>query len=203
MIKQLTSIIFLLLSNITILNAQQYISIGPAVGIGHSNLTNTNIDKTFNPVFSAGLSGIYAKHEHWGFGADIMYSKEGAKFDIVNTDPYTYVLDYLRINPKVYYFFGSYKSTIRPKVFVGPSIGINLGEKNNAPIQTLPHYPTKGLDLGIFLGGGVNFRIKSNIWLNTDINFYQGFLDATNYINDANLNQKIQLQVGVLFGLGK
>lgn len=185
-------------------NAQQYISLGSVAGIGHSSFSNTPYKSKFNPVFSAGLSFVYAKHKHWGLGIDVMYSREGAIYEWVSDDV-RHRLHYFRIPLKAYYFLGAYPSKIRPKIYAGPSVGFNLGEDIDwgTNLITLPFYKQKAVDLGLLFGFGLNVKIMNNFWLNTDFNFYQGFVDATQYINSANLNQKFQLQVGILFGLSK
>jgi outer membrane protein W len=208
----------------------QYVSFGPALGFGHSTVMQGDYkDVTpgkakFNPSFSAGLSLIYAKHEHWGFGLDVIYSQEGYKknvstnngridFDEKNT------VGYIRLPLKAYYFFGQYKDKVRPKVFLGPSIGIKVmedGERtaNNNLTRELfsgtgaadvPAYNT--VDLGLQAGAGVNITLGPKAWLNLDISYYHGLLDAMkdkpNVETGYNMNQNLRFNAGVLFALGK
>jgi len=65
-------------------------------------------------------------------------------------------------------------------------------------------------DLGLQVGAGANITLGKAVWLNADINYYQGFLDAMKdsehpytMKNGTNWNQNLRLQVGVLFGLGR
>jgi outer membrane protein W len=218
----------------TTAQAQQYISLGPVVGFGHSGVTNgdvgdnVNVKSLFNPSFKAGVGLIYAKHAHWGFGGEVVYSQEGYKktfTDKVLTDfsyDETNTVGYIRVPLRAYYFFGKYKQTVRPKVYAGPSFAFKVTDDikhsgNNAMSQLIadetPVAEFNSFDLGIQVGAGVNITLAKAMWLNIDLNYYQGVLDAVkdpeakanfdDIKTGSNLNQNLRLQVGVLFGLGK
>lgn len=214
--------------------AQQFISLGPVIGFGHSGVTNGNLEDAtastikskFNPSFNAGIGLIYAKHAHWGFGGEILYSQEGLKKQLT-ADPMdidlTKTAGYIRVPLRAYYFFGKYQQKIRPKVYLGPSFGFKISDKekfegNNEISRELlaggdntSGMDFKTFDLGIQAGVGVNITLAKAMWLNLDLNYTQGVLDALENNDDAdpdfdsgsNLNQNLRLQVGVLFGLGK
>lgn len=212
--------------------AQQFISLGPVVGFGHSGVTNGKADDAltikskFNPSFNAGIGLIYAKHAHWGFGGEVLYSQEGFKKqisdDVTDLD-LTQTAGYIRVPLRVYYFFGKYQQKVRPKVYLGPSFGFKIADNykyegnNDATDMMLsvfnPGQPVdfNSFDLGIQAGVGVNITLAKAMWLNVDLNYYQGLLDAASdndnnifsFESGSNLNQSLRLQVGVLFGLGK
>lgn len=125
---------------------------------------------------------------------------------------------------RVYYFFGKYKQKVRPKVYAGPSFGFKISENNKLESNdeltkstlaslgenNLPNPEFNTFDLGIQVGAGANITLGKAMWLNADINYYQGFLDAMKnnehpYImeNGTNWNQNLRIQVGLLFGLGR
>lgn len=215
-------------------NAQQYFSIGPVISFGHSAITNgdlkdsdpdAQLSSKFNPSFSAGIGLIYAKHAHWGFGGEVLYSQEGFKKNFVYNFPgsttaldfdATSTIGYIRVPLRVYYFFGQYQQKVRPKVYLGPSFGFKIAEKNElegnneATKELLKHNSTplsdneiNGFDAGLQAGAGVNITLSKAIWLNVDANYYQGFLDVLkDESTGTNWNQHLRLQVGVLFGLG-
>jgi len=212
--------------------AQQYISIGPVVGFGHSGVTNgtikddIDVHSKFHPSFDAGIGLIYAKHEHWGFGGELLYSQEGFKKQGVEQPldvTLTQTAGYIRVPLKVYYFFGGYKQKVRPKVYLGPSFGFKIMddykyEGNNDMSDALltmthpgPLVDFKTFDFGLQAGAGVNITLSRALWLNLDINYYQGLLDAADDVDNSvfsthsgyNMNQHLRFQAGVLFGLGK
>jgi len=208
-------------------SAQKYLSIGPVVGFGHSGVSNgkmkdeIDIKSKFNPSFHAGIGLIYAKHEHWGFGGEILFSKEGYKKEFTDKTwnigyEETNSVGYIRVPLRVYYFFGKYDQKIRPKVYVGPSIGFKIMDDQNleaingtpqALVNDMPIAAFNTVDLGLQAGVGVNIPLSKATWLNLDLNYYQGLLDAVGDISGFktgyNMNQNFGLQVGVLFGLGK
>jgi len=236
-------------------NAQKYISLGPVISFGHSGLTNgkyfdgmndAQLKSKFHPSFTAGISAIYAKNPHWGFGGELLYEQLGFTKNIVIKptsviEPWlvtpldydqTKDVSYIRIPLRVYYFFGQYKQKVRPKVYAGPSFGFKLAENNklegnddytktwisSAGEKSFPNPEFNTFDLGLQVGVGANITLGKAVWLNADINYYQGFLDAmtntdihftnqngTEVIlqNGTNWNQNLRLQVGVLFGLGR
>lgn len=210
------------------LNAQQYVSLGPVIGFGHSGLTTGSMfpgasaKSLFQPSFSGGLGLIYAKHEHWGFGGEVLFSKEGFKKQFTEGPldwTSTSAASYIRVPLRVYYFFGGYEQSVRPKLYLGPSLGFNIGESYDEdphndytsarfsggnPAGAPPDY--KLFDLGLHLGAGVNITLARSMWLNLDLNYYQGLLDGLDNEpadNGYNMNQHLRFQAGLLFGLGK
>jgi len=171
-------------------------SIGFKGGFGHSfqvPYSNT----VFCPSWDAGISAIYSLREHWGVGLDLLYSKEGVKFKYTNPvtkqENTTHVeLDYVRIPGSIIYFFGTYANDFRPKVAIGPSLGILVSEKNSVNAASI--------DLGAQATLGFNYRLAKAIWLNVDATYYQGFLDVYSNNNDNDWNGNVRLNAGVNFG---
>lgn len=228
-------------------NAQKYISLGPVISFGHSGVTNgkyldgmtdAQLKSKFHPSFTAGLSAIYAKSPHWGFGGELLYEQVGFTKNISfkpesAIEPWLVTpldydqrkdVSYIRIPLRVYYFFGKYKQKVRPKVYAGPSFGLKLSENNklegnddytatwinSGSADVLPNPEFNTFDIGLQVGAGANITLGKAIWLNADINYYQGFWDAMKNSeissirsNGTNWNQNLRLQVGVLFGLGR
>jgi len=175
---------------------QSKFSIGIIGGFGHSFLMPYS-NTTFRPSWNAGISAIYAPKQHWGIGIDVLYSVEGAKFKYTNpvsqTD-YTVQteLDYIRIPVKAIYFFRGYEKDFRPKVALGPTLGILMSETNSVNAASV--------DLGANLSLGFNYRIAKAIWINVDASYYQGFLDTYSSNSDKDLNGNIRLNAGINLG---
>lgn len=122
---------------------------------------------------------------------------------------YTTAIDptYLRLTPKAYYFFGQYGDNVRPKVYLGPSVGVKLAEDHYTndnqvyydgamPVTTPDMFRT--VDLGAEAGVGANFKVARHIWFNVDASYYHGLTYATK-MDDMNRNAKLNL--GLMFGL--
>ena len=89
----------LLLLSVMAVNAQRT-SIGITGGFGGAWLSNTGESVIFNPLYNLGGTLVYSTETHWGFGADVKYSREGVRFtnDILNKKITTVVgSDYIRV----------------------------------------------------------------------------------------------------------
>jgi hypothetical protein len=168
-------------------------SIGPTVGASHAFLIPYK-SWQFNPQWTAGLSWIYSPYEHFGLGGDVRYSAEGGK---LNLEPGTTTirLDYLRVPIKAMYFFNGVEDNIRPKVTLGPSVGFLVDELNTEPV------PANKVDFGVNASAGFNYRMMENLWLNVDVNYYQGLIKIREAGSTKELNGNLGLQLGVLVGL--
>ncbi len=186
----------------------QYLSLGPIAGVGHSWISSMD-HQDLKPSVSLGIGLVYSKHEHWGWGADLVASHEGFKVkDEATGTKMAINPTYLRLTPKAYYFFGKYGSPIRPKVYAGPSLGVKLKEDhyNNgdrmsagepAPVFNREDV-FNDLDLGLTAGAGLNIRLAKSTWLSMDGNYYHGLLDVTDH---GNMNRNLRFNIGVMFGL--
>ncbi|MBK7872628.1 MAG: outer membrane beta-barrel protein [Saprospiraceae bacterium] len=133
-----------------------------------------------------------------------MYSQEGSQYDInattVKTD-----LDYIRLLLAYNVFFGDLGDRLRPKLYIGPTLGFLIDadtEVRNQETDIMDNY--KNLDIGLAAGLGFNYRIGSQQWLNFDARFQPGLTDIVENKpsgTDAIRNQAIQLSIGVAFGL--
>ncbi|MBL7718450.1 MAG: PorT family protein [Flavipsychrobacter sp.] len=190
-----------------------YASLGPVGGFGHSWMSNMD-GQQFKPSAHLGVAFIYSRYEHWGWGANLTASHEGYSNEYMwGGDRYRRSVDpvYLRLAPRAYYFFGSYGDNVRPKLYLGPSVGVKVQEDQyttnitNNTTDAVMATPTntqmyRTMDLGAEGGAGVNVKVAPRTWLNLDANYYQGLLDVTK--NGAtHLNQNVRFNVGVMMGL--
>jgi len=181
----------------------QHISIGPSVGAGISMVSDNqeNLDVSSRFMGKGGLIFVYSTKTHFGFGADLKYSAEGFSYKVPGFDEKNSVhLNYLRIPVHAIYFFGEYGDHMRPKVFLGLTPGFLLSAKSE---DTDIKDEMNSFDLGIHGGVGLNVRLASAIWLNTDLTYYHGFLDINDGDDNSTLNSNLGLNVGVAFGIGE
>lgn len=183
----------------------QYFSIGPSVGFQHSWISSELPDSashTIHPGFNAGLSLVYSNESHFGLGADLKYSMEGTsiKTEFLNVQTVTdWNTTYIRLPLRLIYFFGEYGNAIRPKIFLGPTLGALLSSKSeDVDVKDL----TNSFDVGVHGGLGLNIRLLERIWLNTDVTYTQGLSDVTqsDLDNTKNHNGNIAVNAGLLFG---
>lgn len=188
-----------------------YTSLGPVAGFGHSWVSGMN-NQQFKPSAHLGISMIYSKHEHWAWGANLVASHEGYAHEYMWAgNQYRMSVDptYLRLTPRAYYFFGDYKSNVRPKVYLGPSVGVKVQEDQYTRNMTMNTSDVvmstpataerfRTMDLGAEAGAGVNIKIGTGTWLNLDANYYRGFINST---YAGNMNQNLRFNVGVMMGL--
>lgn len=178
-------------------------SIGPRVGVNWTKLTNTD-NADYNTGIVAGLTSTYSILESAGLSLDALYSREGTSF--TNATNQSTALDYLRFVLTFDYFFNDLADNFRPKIYVGPQLGVLLAANNQVEgaddVDVKDAYNT--LDLGLALGLGFNVRVGTASWLNIDGRYIPGL---TNIIADkpsgadAIHNQNFQLSVGLAFGL--
>ncbi|MEO7174914.1 MAG: outer membrane beta-barrel protein [Saprospiraceae bacterium] len=176
----------------------QHITLGPVVGVNFHSVSNFDDTKaSARPLFGAAF--MYSITEHFGIGADLLYSMEGAK-DADNNDIYFHT-DYLRVPIKAAWFFGDLGSKLRPKLYVGVSPAFLIGGKDSAGVKATDYF--EGFDFGLLAGGGLNYRIGESIWLQLDLNYTHGLTNILD-INDQDYqNRNFGVQVGVGFPIGK
>jgi hypothetical protein len=190
-----------------------YTSLGPVAGFGHSWMSNMD-NQQFKPSAHLGIGLIYSRYEHWGWGADITASHEGFKQDYMWAgNKYRTSVDptYIRATPKAYYFFGDYKNSVRPKIYLGPSVAVKVQEDRYTENMTMNQSDVvrnasttastfRTMDFGAQAGAGVNVKLATGTWLNLDASYYQGLIDATKSAA-THMNQNVRLNVGVMMGL--
>ena len=185
----------------------EYVSIGPVGGFGCSWVSNMGGTNRFNPAGNIGIGLVYARNEHWGWGTQLTLSSEGYSVDYNKYNAYSMPL-YLRLPVRVYYFFGDFRNTVRPKLYLGPQIGYKVAENDNlngyysdvAMARNTGNFRT--YDFGINGGAGLNVKLANATWLNLDLNYYQGLTDAVkDAAGNSNMNINLGFNAGLLFGI--
>jgi hypothetical protein len=193
----------------------QNLSMGPVIGINHSWLTNSGNNRHFNPGLNVGGTLTYSFNPSWGVGADLLFSMEGVKNRSENmaTTTRDANLNFIRFQPKLIHFFGDLGDAVRPKLFVGGSLGVLTGGSTKTIVSTndesadvVTKRPSKDLynsfDAGIMAGGGINFRIGTATWLNTDLVYNNGLVDLTKSDNNWSASRGVSFNVGITFPIG-
>jgi hypothetical protein len=185
----------------------QFTSLGPVAGVGMSWVGNMGGNMMMLPAYNVGIGLVYARNEHWGWGGQLTLAQEGYYMDY-GTYRMAATPLYLRMPLRAYYFFGDYRNTVRPKVYLGPSFAAKLSEKDktyndNEAIAINRSVSTfRNFDAGLNVGAGINILVARSTWLNMDLGYYQGFTDALKDPEDQyNTNQNLGFNIGLLFGI--
>ena len=194
--------VFLVIVGANVVHAQLNVSAGPNIGAGHTWLRGEGKSR-FQPAANFGISLIHSANDHVGIGLDLKYSIEGGAKKVSgltnNND-----LRYLRIPVKAIYFFNEYGDAIRPKVSLGPSMGVLLGGKTtlgSAEFASKDIFKT--LDFGLAANAGVHVRMISGTWLTFDLNYYHGLSDVSSSVNSVFRNRNLQVNAGLMIGFAK
>jgi hypothetical protein len=201
----------------------QYFTVGPMLGVNFSNFKGVDNAET-KAGLNAGAFFVYSFQEHFGLSAGLLYSVEGAEYTTTSVAPLfteddklKTKLNYLRIPVLANVFFGQHGNIIRPKVFLGPSLGFLLGAEsktestvNNNSVVSTNNTTTdvkdqfSSIDFGAVLGAGLNWKLAEETWLNLDLGYYLGASDIRDKKpsgTDAIKNEGASVKLGVGFGL--
>ena len=179
------------------LSAQDNMSLGPIAGFGHSWISGS--DNKYQPAGSVGITFTYSPIAHLGFGADLLYSIEGGKWQAGANNIITKA-DYIRMPLTVKYFFGQVGDRLRPRIQLGPSFGFLIG--GHQVVETADK-EEQSVDVGITVGAGLNYRLMQKTWLLADVSYYNGLTKVYNNTAVDGRNRNIQFNLGVAFGIGK
>ncbi len=178
-------------------------SIGPTLGFNYAWLSDVD-NSSPRPSYNFGLTYNYSILQSGGFGIEARYSEEGVKQDVGGTTV-TSKLNYLRIPMKFQYFFGQLEDDFRPKLFAGPSFAILMGGKTEVRNGVTTEVDSKdlygGFDVGLQGGAGFNYRLAEMTWLNFDVAYTHGLLDAAGDKGSSTAkNRLFNVNLGVAFG---
>lgn len=170
-------------------------TIGSKVGFGHSYLMPNG--GGFNGSWLVGLTTNYMFGENLGFGVDALYSSEGGRV-ILPVDPLAEVpaegtaeIDYLRVPLRLVYAMGDGSRDLRPRIGIGPTFGINMGEGTGY----------KDMDFGLTGSLGINYHMLEGLWLGVDAAYYHGLMDIYETTSVSERNGNLRLEVSLTFGL--
>jgi hypothetical protein len=172
---------------------------------------------------NAGIGVMVKGEKNWTFGADVLYSQRGLIYTITKedsnktvkeTEKYDELLSYLEIPIQFNYNFGDDSSAFRPRVSFGPTLNVRFKSTQDLTYQkTLiraasqqsdsvldPQVATYDLtskytpiDYGVFIGGGLSYKINDKMVATIDLRFHWGLMDIREQLSEsstrkANLN---------------
>ena len=199
-----------------ILAGAQNLSMGPILGMNHSWLTDGGNNKRFNPGLNVGGTITYSFNPYWGVGGDLLFSMEGMRNrneGSLSTTTRDIELNFVRIQPKFYHFFGELGDAVRPKLFVGGSLGFLTGGNNkltvtadNESADVVTKSPSKdaynNIDAGVLAGAGINWRLGKASWLTTDLVYNNGLVDLSKSNSSWQASRSLSFNLGLTFPIG-
>jgi hypothetical protein len=179
----------------------QNLSFGPMVGLNVTSLSNKPNSSAKVGLLAGGFFN-YSSKNWFGVGVQFLYNQMGAKLDAPAEE---INLNYLQVPVLfTYYFAGQNKpGSFRPKLFAGPHANFLLNAKNKEGNDLNPNNLFyKSTELGVTLGGGFNYALQNQMWINVDARYGIGLTDATQAPNTNISNRGFGLTVGLSFPLG-
>ena len=142
--------------------------------------SNIKQKATFNTNF--GIGAGYNFNENIGIGADVLYSLQGQKYEISGTD-FEQKLEYVKVPVFFSYNTDASKTTsfygkIGPQVSFLTNAKITAPDSKDAFLENKDRY--EDVTFGAMANAGVQFRLSSNIFLQTGINFDYDFSNIEN-----------------------
>lgn len=175
----------------------QNTSIGIKGGLNLADLAYENDQETqLKPGLLIGGFVTYSTDSGFGFGAELNYAMRGT---VLNNDR-NLNLNYLELPLYVKYFFGQPGEKLRPKVMVGPSVGLLLAADAEGT-DVSDNFETT--DVGIMLAGGFNYSLGGGKWLNADLRYTYGITNINAIESGQSVfNRNLALTLGISFPLG-
>lgn len=169
--------------------------IGPSVGVGHAYFVPYNSNVEFQPQYSVGLTTNYNFNDYWGITGSALFSSEGRLMDD-GRNKSDIRLDYIRIPVRGVLFFAGMDETVRPKISVGPSLGILVNEDG-----TTVGKKAESADFGVNATGGFDIKVNDDVCITAEVNYYQGFIKNRPNYSKKEYNGNVGVSVGLLFSI--
>ena len=182
------------------------LSLGPVIGLNVSTITGDAYGTPSNRTgLVAGAFFNYSIKETFGVSGQLLYNQLGANVSLGSLSR-QFKLNYFQIPLFATFYFGRGLSpgTIRPKLFVGPYVGFLLSAKDQdgKPITTPQgNAAINPLDFGLNLGGGLNYALKNQSWINLDVRYGLGIFDIGSGSGQLR-NNAFTVMTGISFPLG-
>ena len=181
----------------------QNTSIGLRAGLNFANISGDGVSNTkmkVGPNFGALLT--YSVASTFGITGEINFTSKGNKYD--NSDA-TSSINYMEIPIYGAYYFGTAESTLRPKIFAGPAVGILMTAKSEAGgVEVDTKDFVEPVEFGAVFGIGFNKRVGDGNWICVDARYNLGLTDTVkdNPTDNMVKNNVISLNLAYTFPLG-
>ncbi|MHA4845636.1 porin family protein [Flavitalea antarctica] len=193
-------------------NAQKTVTFGHTASIGNSWLSNGENfapgydNKEMHVSYGLGMRMVASFHPNWGIMSDLKFSSEGGAFGRDDSDARrVFRVNFLRHSLQGVYFFGERGNRVRPKISLGPSVGLFAGGKSmlkDGGTESMPDVKSKNIfktwDFGLTGAAGVNVRLKESVWLNAEGAYYHGLTNANDLTSQKMQHRGLGFTLGLL-----
>ncbi|MEA3476130.1 MAG: porin family protein [Candidatus Cloacimonadota bacterium] len=157
--KRISIIIVVMIFCASLLVAQGITGKGIKAGLNIATLTGDDVSDDMESIFRFAIGGFltYSINEMFAIQPEVYYSMQGAKLE-EGDEKTTCKYDYIQV-PVLVKVNIPIESSLRPNIFLGPALGINLSAKykyENAVEVEDDIEDVKTMDLGLVFGAGVN-----------------------------------------------
>lgn len=191
-------------------SAQTVIGVKGGIGIANLSLSESSEDLSSRTTFTGGGFATFGLGEMFFLQPEVLYAPKGAKGDLDGTDA-TIAVDYIEIPVLFGAAFDLGGSSVKPRVFAGPSVAFEIGcdvsgtEGGVSLSFTCSEIEleTKSVDFGLVFGAGVAFPLGS-VQLIIDGRYDLGLsnINDTELDDESVKNNAWQFMAGVGFPIG-
>ncbi len=118
----------------------------------------------------------YRVHEMFVVQPEVFYAMKGWKIDVTDGDEISVKMDYIDIDVLAKLTIPM-EGMIKPSIFVGPFVGINMTADSEVGDETFEIDNAKSTDFGIVLGGGVDYEMENGMMILLDIRYSMGMVN--------------------------
>ncbi|HUV36885.1 MAG TPA: porin family protein [Patescibacteria group bacterium] len=115
----------------------------------------------------------YRVHEMFVVQPEVFYAMKGWKLDEEGSDEISVKMDYIDIDVLAKLTIPM-ESMIKPSIFVGPYVGINMTADWEVGDESEAIDNAKSTDFGLVLGGGVDYEMENGMMILLDIRYSMG-----------------------------
>jgi hypothetical protein len=193
-------------------SAQTVVGVKAGIGIANLSLSESadELNLSSRTTFTGGGFATFGLGEMFFLQPEVLYAPKGAKGDIEGVEA-TFALDYIEIPVLFGAAFDLGGSSVKPRVFAGPSVAFEIGCDVSGTESGVSvsfecseiELETKSVDFGLVFGAGVAFPLGS-VQLIIDGRYDLGLSDINDFEGDTESikNKAWQFMAGVGFPIG-
>lgn len=134
-------------------------------------------DAAFKLGANVGAFMNYRVHEMFVVQPEVFFAMKGWKIDVEGADEISVKMDYIDIDVLAKLTIPM-EGMIKPCVFVGPYLGINMTADIEVGDVSEEIENAKSTDIGLVAGGGVDFELENGMIILLDIRYSMGMTNV-------------------------
>jgi opacity protein-like surface antigen len=169
----------LMFSSIVIAGEVGEIHYGVKGGVGLAKAWGDDVpdDAKFKLGANVGVFMNYRLHEMFVVQPEVFYAMKGWEVEPEGLDAITVKMDYVDIDVLAKLTVPM-EGMIKPCVFVGPYLGINIAADQEIGDESQEIDNAKSTDFGVVLGAGVDFEMENGVIIILDLRYSLGLVNV-------------------------